>query len=69
MALNGHQAEPRFMSAFGGKADIGGSGDLCPLMTQSGHNRQHNLAINWLKNSRSPRPGPHGGNKMPWRGT
>jgi len=25
------------MSAFGGKADIVRIGDLCPLMTQSGH--------------------------------
>jgi hypothetical protein len=37
MAISGHSSRCGFMSAFGGKADIVSIGDLCPLLTQSGH--------------------------------
>ena len=37
MAISGHLMQCGIMSAFEGKADIVRIGDLCPLMTQSGH--------------------------------
>jgi hypothetical protein len=37
LAHSGHLLQCGFMSAFGGKADIVSVGDLCLLMTQSGH--------------------------------